>query len=248
MKICNNCGREVSDSDVFCPHCGTELQGKKKLSFFERLSGRSQEREREKQYLMSKAALQSKDVENVEHWSLENIAISEIADANKSKRLSIFKIIAEIVVTFFMVVIMKILGDFDINKNIKLIAIFVLFIRCTVYVALFISELNYVIVLFKMMKTNLAIKKIKYGDPPTLYTNKKLYEINSIGKCKKCNFTTHIEEFEGKLYVVCDSDREHIYLIDSKQLLVEKGFVNLNNKSSESKINEKENENEVSSS
>ncbi len=247
MKICNNCGKEVNDNDVFCPHCGAELQGKKKISFFERLSGRSQEREREKQYLMSKAVLQSKDVENVEEWNLEDITVSEKADANKSKRLSIFKIIAEIVVTFFMVVIMKILGDFDINKNIKLIAIFILFIRCTVYVALFISELNYVIVLSRMMKTNLAIKKIKYGDPPTLYTNRKLYEINSVDKCKKCDSTTHIEEFEGKLYVVCDSDREHIYLIDSKQLLKKTGFANLN-EDSESKINDKENKDEVSSS
>jgi len=217
MRICKHCGKEMKDEDVFCPHCGAETDSdKKKLTFLEK----REEREREKQFILSKASLQSDDVKEAPNWDIDDLFVQKKVEAQKAKRVAIVRIIIELIVAIACVVLDEIIarGESELNANIKLLAIFITFVIIAICVAFFISDLHYLMILNKMAKSNIAIKKMKYGEDPTIYHDGVLYELSTKKNCLNCGSENHIEEFEGGLYVVCNTNRTHLYKIDTIKL------------------------------
>lgn len=217
MRICKHCGKEINDEDIFCPHCGAEIDSdKKKLNFLER----REEREREKQFILSKASLQSDDVKQAPLWNIDDLFIQKKVEAKKAKSTAIVRIIIELIVAIACIVLDEIIarGTEELNSNIKLLVIFATFIIIAICVAFFISDLHYLQTLNKMAKSNVAIKKMKYGEDPTMYHDGVLYELSTKASCPNCRSENHIEEFEGGLYVVCNTNRTHLYKIDTIKL------------------------------
>ncbi len=86
---CPNCQKENKDGASFCEKCGAQLVSeKKRMSFFER----RQAKERERQYILSKASLQEEDLKDIPDIDMGEVEATAVCDKVKMKRTTAIKL------------------------------------------------------------------------------------------------------------------------------------------------------------
>lgn len=211
MKKCPKCNVEVQDNLLFCPNCGTEfISSKKKLTYLER----KQQKEAEQLQLMQKAYVSIEQVEKAKEFDCDKLIIEKKGLLEKTKRSAIIRIAIAVILVLASLAWAFVTINSDLNKNIKLVAIFAAFITIFFAASIFISDLHLALVLNRMQQSVFAAKKIKYGKPLQIYYEGYLYEVMVDAKCEECLGNMHIEEVEGNFVVVCNLNREHVYKLD----------------------------------
>lgn len=218
MKKCPNCGKEMDENAIFCSQCGREfVKEKKKLSLFER----KQAKERERQELMAKSYLTKEQVDSAPFWDKGSIVLEKKGTIKDAKTMAVVRIVISVILFVAAVVWGEISSKGSLNANLKLLVIFAVFFICAIAIMIFINDIHLLTTLNKMSQSQMAIKKIKYGQAPYVYKDGDLYLMLVKSKCAKCESDTHIEEVDGSFVVVCNQDRTHIFKIDTVEVMKE---------------------------
>ncbi|MDE7348657.1 MAG: zinc ribbon domain-containing protein [Clostridia bacterium] len=223
---CPNCRHENNDGASFCEKCGAQLVSeKKRMSFFER----RQAKERERQYILSKASLQAEDIENIPDIDMGEVEATPVCDKVKMKRSTAIKFALSIIVVAVCIGLIFLLGKLQFNATARVALIFVVFVVCAAGGAYAIDNGYKLRVVKAMCKGNFAVKKISYGKPPYMLSDNTFYALNIKTACDICGATMHIEEYNGEFIAVCDADRGHLRRLDCSLLNKNKGTQNAAN-------------------
>ncbi|MDE7191026.1 MAG: zinc ribbon domain-containing protein [Clostridia bacterium] len=212
---CPNCRHENNEGSSFCEKCGAQLVSeKKRMSFFER----RQAKERERQYILSKASLQAEDLENIPDIDMGEVEATTVCDKVKMKRSTAIKFALSIIVVAVCIGLIFLLGKLQFNATARVALIFVVFVVCAAGGAYAIDNGYKLRVVKAMCKSNFAVKKISYGKPPYMLSGNTFYSLNIKTACDICGATMHIEEYNGEFIAVCDADRGHLRRLDCSLL------------------------------
>ncbi len=214
---CPNCQKENKDGASFCEKCGAQLVSeKKRMSFFER----RQAKERERQYILSKASLQEEDLKDIPDIDMGEVEATAVCDKVKMKRTTAIKFAVSILVIAVCIGLIFLLGRLQFNATAKVALIFVIFIICAAGGAYAIDNGYKLRVIKAMCKSNFAVKKISYGKPPYMLSGNTFYALRIKTPCdiQGCGSTMHIEEYNGEFIAVCDADRGHLRRLDCSLL------------------------------
>ncbi|MDE6276417.1 MAG: zinc ribbon domain-containing protein [Clostridia bacterium] len=212
---CPNCQHENKEGASFCEKCGAQLVSeKKRMSFFER----RQARERERQYILSKASLQAEDLENIPDIDMGEVEATAECDKVKMKRLTTLKFVCSIIVIAVCIGLIFLLGKLQFNATARVALIFVVFVICACGGAYAIDNGYKLRVVNAMCKSNFAVKKISYGKPPYMLSGDTFYSLRIKTPCDICGASMHIEEYNGEFIAVCDADRGHLRRLDCSLL------------------------------
>lgn len=212
---CPNCQHENKEGASFCEKCGAQLiSEKKRMSFFER----RQAKEREKQYILSKASLQAEDLENIPDLDMGEVVATPVCDKAKMKRLTTLKFICSIIVITICIGLIFLLGKLQFNATARVALIFVVFVICAAGGAYAIDNGYKLRVVKAMSKSSFAVKKISYGKPPYMLLGNMFYSLSIKTPCDICGASLHIEEYNGEFIAVCDADRGHLRRLDCSLL------------------------------
>lgn len=225
---CPNCKSENKEGASFCEKCGAQLVSeKKRMSFFER----RQAKERERQYILSKASLQAEDLEGIPDIDMGEVEATPVCDKSKMKKVTAIKFAVSIVVIAICIGLIFLLGKLQFNATARVALIFVVFVICAAGGAYAIDNGYKLRVVKAMCKSNFAVKKIGYGKPPYMLSGNTFYALRIKTPCdiEGCGATMHIEEYNGEFIAVCDADRGHLRRLDCS--LLNKNKVDENSKS-----------------
>lgn len=212
---CSNCQHENKEGANFCEKCGAQLiSEKKRMSFFER----RQAKEREKQYILSKASLQAEDLENIPDMDMGEVEATPVCDKSKMKRLTTLKFICSVIVIAICIGLIFLLGKLQFNATARVALIFVVFVICAAGGAYAIEGGYKLRVVKAMSKSSFAVKKISYGKPPYMLLGNIFYSLRIKTPCDMCGADLHIEEYNGEFIAVCDADRGHLRRLDCSLL------------------------------
>lgn len=214
---CSNCNFENKEGASFCEKCGAQLESeKKRMSFFER----RQAKERERQFILSKASLQEEDIKDIPDLDMGEVEAIAVCDKFKMKRLTAFKFATSIIVIAVCVALIFLLGKLQFNATARVALIFVIFVVCAAGGAYAIDNGYKLRVVKAMSKSNFAVKKISYGKPPYMLSGNTFYALRIKTPCdiEGCGATMHIEEYNGEFIAVCDADRAHLRRLDCSAL------------------------------
>ncbi len=214
---CSNCNFENKEGASFCEKCGAQLESeKKRMSFFER----RQAKERERQFILSKASLQEEDIKDIPDLDMGEVEAIAVCDKFKMKRLTAFKFAMSIIVIAVCVALIFLLGKLQFNATARVALIFVIFVVCAAGGAYAIDNGYKLRVVKAMSKSNFAVKKISYGKPPYMLSGNTFYALRIKTPCdiEGCGATMHIEEYNGEFIAVCDADRAHLRRLDCSAL------------------------------
>ncbi|MDE6372743.1 MAG: zinc ribbon domain-containing protein, partial [Clostridia bacterium] len=169
---CPNCQHENKEGASFCEKCGAQLVNeKKRMSFFER----RQAKERERQYILSKASLQAEDLENIPDIDMGEVEATPVCDKIKMKRLTSVKFAVSIIVIAVCIGLIFLLGKLQFNATARVALIFVVFVICAGGGAYAIDNGYKLRIVNAMCKSNFAVKKISYGKPPYMLSGNTFY-------------------------------------------------------------------------
>ncbi|MDE6474937.1 MAG: zinc ribbon domain-containing protein [Clostridia bacterium] len=214
---CPNCQHENKEGASFCEKCGAQLVSeRKRMSFFER----RQAKERERQYILSKASLQEEDLKDIPDIDMGEVEATAVCDKVKMKRTTAIKFALSIVVIAVCIGLIFLLGKLQFNATARVVLIFVVFIICAAGGAYAIDNGYKLRVVNAMCKSNFAVKKISYGKPPYMLSGNTFYALRIKTPCdiQGCGSTMHIEEYNGEFIAVCDADRGHLRRLDCSLL------------------------------
>ncbi|MDE5755769.1 MAG: zinc ribbon domain-containing protein [Clostridia bacterium] len=212
---CPNCQHENKEGASFCEKCGAQLVSeKKRMSYFER----RQAKERERQYILSKASLQAEDLKDIPDIDMGEVEASVVCDKAKMKRLTTVKFVCSIIVIAVCIGLIFLLSKLQFNATAKVALIFVIFVVCAGGGAYAIDNGYKLRVVKAMCKSNFAVKKISYGKPPYMLSGNTFYSLRIKTPCDICGAAMHIEEYNGEFIAVCDADRGHLRRLDCSLL------------------------------
>ena len=214
---CPNCQHENKEGASFCEKCGAQLVSeKKRMSLFER----RQAKEREKQYILSKASLQAEDLENVQDMDMGEVEATPICDKSKMLKLTAIKFSIAIMVIAICVGLIFLLGKLQFNSTLRVALIFIVFVACATGGAYAIDNGYKLRMVKAMSKSEFAVKKISYGKPPYMLLGNTFYALTIKTSCdaEGCGASMHIEEYNGEFIAVCDVDRAHLRRLDCSAL------------------------------
>ncbi len=214
MKTCKKCHKEFDENLTYCPFCGAE-NADRKLTYVER----KQAREKDTEFILSKAEIQPKDIEQAKEFDVDKIYLEKVQEIKKAKTLSIVRMIIEIILFVGCILWGEITLKEDINANVKLAIVLVAFIAVAVAASMFISDIYTFMSIRKIENEEFLPKKIYFGKGPIVTYKDMLYEVKTNEGCPCCKSDMHIEEKEGDLYCVCNQDRSHIYKIDKNKYI-----------------------------
>ena len=210
---CPNCQHENKEGASFCEKCGAQLLSeKKRMSFFER----RQAKEREKQYILSKASLQAEDLEDIRDIDMGEVEATPVCGKDKMKKVTTIKFVCSIFAVAICVGLIFLLGKLQFNATARVALIFVVFVLCATGGA-YAIDYGYKLRMVKAMcKSNFAVKKIGYGKPPYMLSGNTFYALTIKTPCdiEGCGATMHIEEYNGEFIAVCDANRAHLRRLD----------------------------------
>lgn len=210
---CPNCQHENKDDVRFCEKCGAQLVSeKKRMSFFER----RQAKEREKQYILSKASLQAEDLQDIRDLDMGEVEATAVCDKDKMKKVTSLKLALAIIAIVICVGLIFLLGRLQFNSTLRIALIFVIFVICATGGAFAIDNGYKLRMVKAMCKSNFAVKKISYGKPPYMLSGNTFYALTIKTPCdiEGCGASMHIEEYNGEFIAVCDADRAHLRRLD----------------------------------
>ena len=209
MKTCKKCQKEFDENLTYCPFCGAE-NADKKLTYIER----KQAREKDTEVILNKASIQQSDIENAESIDPSELILERFTALKKTKLNNLTAILCSLASSIIFIVFAYIISNKDINSNLKLITILVAFIAVAVMASIFISSLYTYTSLNKMKTEDFSIKKIYFTKGPIMYFKGDIYEIKTYKMCDKCNNKMHVEMVDETLFLVCDTNRSHLYKIE----------------------------------
>lgn len=214
---CPNCQHENKEGASFCEKCGVQLVSKKKrMSIFER----RQAKEREKQYILSKASLQDEDLKDIRDIDMGEVEATAVCDKSKMKKLTTLKFVLAIITIAACIGLIFLLGRLQFNPTLRIALIFVVFVICAAGGAFAIDNGYKLRMIKAMCKSEFAVKKISYGKPPYMLSGDTFYELTIKTPCdiEGCGATMHIEEYNGEFIAVCDANRAHLRRLDCSLL------------------------------
>ncbi|MDE5654437.1 MAG: zinc-ribbon domain-containing protein [Clostridia bacterium] len=210
---CPHCQHENEDDVRFCEKCGAQLVSeKKRMSFFER----RQAKERERQYILSKASLQAEDLEDIRDLDMGEVEATPVCDKDKMKKVTSVKLALAIIDIAVCVGLIFLLGRLQYNSTLRVVLIFVVFVLCATGGAFAIDNGYKLRMVKAMCKSNFAVKKISYGKPPYMLSGNTFYALTIKTPCdiEGCGASMHIEEYNGEFIAVCDANRAHLRRLD----------------------------------
>ena len=214
---CPNCQFENKEGASFCEKCGAQLiSEKKRMSLFER----RQAKEREKQYILSKASLQEEDLKDIRDIDMGEVEATTVCEKSKMKKLTTVKFVVSIVVIAICVGLIFLLGKLQFNATLRVALIFVVFLICACGGAYAIDNGYKLRMVKAMSKSEFAVKKISYGKPPYMLSGNTFYSLRIKTPCdiEGCGASMHIEEYNGEFIAVCDANRAHLRRLDCSLL------------------------------
>ena len=214
---CPNCQHENKEGASFCEKCGAQLVSeKKRMSIFER----RQAKEREKQYVLSKASLQAEDVQDIRDLDMGEVEATPVCDKDKMKKLTTLKFVLSIITIAVCIGLIYLLGRLQFNATARVALIFVVFVICATGGAYAIDNGYKLRMIKAMCKSNFAVKKISYGKPPYMLSGNTFYALTIKTPCdiEGCGASMHMEEYNGEFIAVCDRNRAHLRRLDCSVL------------------------------
>lgn len=214
---CPNCKHENNEGVSFCEKCGAQLvEEKKRMSLFER----RQAKEKERQYVLSKASLQESDLVDVKDLDMGEVEVTAVSSKSKLIKTTAVKFALSLLLVALCIILIFVIGKFKFNDTLRVALIFVVFVLCSVGGA-FATDNGYKLRMIKAMcKSPFAVKKIGYGKPPYMLIGDTFYQLAIKSSCdvEGCGASMHIEEYNGEFIAVCDADRGHLRRLDCSLL------------------------------
>ncbi len=214
---CPNCKHENNEGVSFCEKCGAQLvEEKKRMSLFER----RQAKEKERQYILSKASLQEGDLADVKDLDMGEVEVTAVSGKSKLIKTTAVKFALSLLLVALCIILIFVIGKFKFNDTLRVALIFAVFVLCSVGGA-FATDNGYKLRMIKAMcKSPFAVKKIGYGKPPYMLIGDTFYQLAIKSSCdvEGCGASMHIEEYNGEFIAVCDADRGHLRRLDCSVL------------------------------
>lgn len=209
---CRVCGKEIEEGSEFCRYCGASQKKKRKPTWRER----KLERERETAEMIKKASLTEQDVLLAVPTGTDGLEMRELGETRKTYiKTVIFAVIYSLVTAAALagLVLMIRLDTGALSGTMRALICFALLLVLTGFGATAAEKIYSAGVFGKMSKSVRAVKKVSYGRAPYVTNEGRIYQLVCNAKCMACGAGLHIEEFEGRLYEVCDYDRTHLYAL-----------------------------------
>lgn len=214
---CRVCGKEIEDNSEFCRYCGASQKKKRKPTWSER----KKERERETAEIIKKSYLTEQDVTLAVPTGTDGLEIRELGETKKAfvKSVLIGALYSLITVAALVGLVLMIRLEFEgFSRTLRAVICFALLLLLAGFGAASAERIYSAGVFKKMSRSSRAVKKVSYGKAPYITNDGKLYQLVCNAKCIACGMTVHIEEFDGKLYEVCDVDRTHLYALSTAEI------------------------------
>lgn len=214
---CRVCGKEIEEGSEFCRYCGASQKKKRKPTWSER----KKERERETAELMKKSCLTEQDVLLAVPVGTEGLKIVAIGETRKEYVRCVLLGVLYAVITAAALaglVLMMRLQINSLSRTLRAVICFALLLVLAGFGAACADRIYSAGVFSRMSKSVRAVKKVSYGKAPYITNEGKLYRMVCNAKCAACGSSVHIEEFEGRLYEVCDFDRTHLGVLSAAEI------------------------------
>lgn len=212
MKKCPVCSSNVEDDAKFCKHCGAELEINKKPDWAQRRKAREEETQR----AIDASYLHQEQLQDLQVVDAKELVLTKISTTKRALGKSIVMIALGVLIIAVCIVAFFIIKANSFNPTLMALCIIVGLGLAAFGLYLVVDNFYEARMLSAMSKTGFAIKKIKYGKPPKVNVEGRLYQLTLAGGCSQCACPTrHIEEVAGQFVAVCDQDRSHLALIDT---------------------------------
>ncbi len=214
---CRSCGKEIEEGSEFCRYCGASQKKKRKPTWSER----KKERERETAEIIKKSHLTEQDILLAVPTGTEGLTVRALGKTHaqfvRCALLAALYAVVTAAALAGLVLMMRFASD-GLSRTLRAVICFALLLVLAGFGAAFADRFYSAGVFRKMDKSNRAVKKVSYGKAPYVTDGGELYQIICDAKCIACGAATHIEEFDGKLYVVCDYDRTHLCVLSTEEI------------------------------
>lgn len=214
---CRVCGKEIEDNSEFCRYCGAAQKKKRKLTWREK----KLQRERETEEILKKASLTEQDVVLAVPRGTDGLQIKELGDTRRTyKKTALLGALYVLITAAALagLVLMIRLPLEQLSRTLRAVICFALLLALAGFGASAAEKIYSAGVFKKMSASARAVKKVSYGKAPYITNEGKLYQLICNAKCIACEANVHIEEFDGKLYEVCDYDRTHLYALSTADI------------------------------
>ena len=214
---CRVCGKEIEEGSEFCRYCGAAQKKKRKPTWSER----KRERERETAEIIKKSYLTEQDVLLAVPAGTEGLEIKEVGETRKVFTKCVLLSVLYLIITAAALAGLVVMIRFTegvMSRTLRAVICFALLLLLAGFGAAF-AERSYSARVFSVMNKSVrAVKKVSYGKAPYITSKGKLYQLICNAKCIVCGASVHIEEFDGRLYEVCDYDRTHLCVLSTRQI------------------------------
>ncbi len=214
MKTCKKCNKEFDENLTFCPFCGAE-NADRKLTYIERKKAREEDTE----FMLSKASIQQRDIDSAKQANLEDIKAQKIGDLKAEQKKSFARIFAGATLMLCSLLPAWLLLHEDINPNLKWVVIVVAFLVVAIGASVLISDIYITRALKEMEKQDFTVKKVQFNKGPMFVYSGALYELVAKNTCPCCGTEMHIEDLDNDIYIVCSTNRSHIYKVDKEAFI-----------------------------
>lgn len=214
---CRVCGKEIEENSEFCRYCGASQKKKRRLTWSEK----RRERERETEEIVNKSRLTEKDVLLAVPVGTDGIEIRPLGETHArlvrcSLLAALYLFVAAAALAGLVLMIRLDIGG--LSRTVRAVICFVLLLVLAGFGASFADSFYSARVFSVMNKSGRAVKKVSYGKAPYVSDNGRLYQLVYNAKCVACGAEVHIEEFEGRLYAVCNYDRTHLGVLSTEEI------------------------------
>ena len=214
MKTCKKCNKEFDENLTYCPFCGAE-NSDRKLTYVERKKAREEDTE----YILSKASIQQRDIDNAKSANASDVVADKIADLKRAKQISLTRIFASLTLMLAPLLAAYLTVQEVTNPNIKWLIIVAVFLIVAFGASVFISEIYVYRALKEIEKSNFLVKKVYFNKGPIFSYSGSVYELKTNKSCEECTSLMHIEEMDGEIYIVCSNNRSHIFKVDKEAFI-----------------------------
>ena len=214
MKTCKKCNKEFDENLTFCPFCGAE-NADRKLTYIERKKARDMDTE----FMLSKASIQQRDIDSAKEANIDDLKTQKIGDLKVEQKKSFARIFAGATLMLGGLLPAWFLVQNDINPNLKWVIIVVAFFVVAIGASILISDIYITRALKEMEKQEFLVKKVQFNKGPMFVYGGALYELQAKNTCPCCGTEMHIEEMDNDIYIVCSTNREHIYKVNKEAFM-----------------------------
>ena len=214
---CRVCGKEIEENSEFCRYCGAAQKKKRKPTWSER----RRQRERETEEIVNKSRLTEKDVLLAVPVGTDGIEVRPLGETRsqfiRCAVLSAIYLAVTLAALAGLVLMIRLNID-GMSRTLRAVICFALLLVLAGFGASFADRLYSAGVFSAMQKSDRAVKKVSYGKAPYVSDRGRLYQLVYNARCVACGAEVHIEEFDGRLYTVCNYDRTHLGVLSTEEI------------------------------